>query len=232
MTVRTSGRVSVVAVAVAALLAACGGGGGGDSAPAASAGSGAVSSTDAVDVFFAAATKHGTLAFSSNLGKGWSEPTKVEYWFDGPKYRLSWFTDQGVVRTHMISPDGHDVYTCQVEKKTCQLSFVQAEFHQMIFNGPPGWAKGEGAPDGDLRAYTFTATKLWQIAGSTQDFYLEDLVVRSDGTRIVETDARTASHQPSADGDLIPSKYVFDKPELGVAVGAATFELPYPATTS
>ena len=187
-------------------------------------------SADAVDSFFDAATKHGTLEFTSETGSGWSDPTRVEYWFDGARYRLDWFTDEGVVRTHMISPDGHDVFLCQVADETCAPSYLQAEFHQMIFNGPPGWSKGQGRPEGAGTAYTFTAKRLWHVPGASQDFYLEDLVIHADDTRIVETQTRTASHEPASGADLVASRYAFDEPELGVPVEESLFDLPYPAT--
>ncbi len=130
----------------------------------------------------------------------------------------------------MISPDGHEVFLCQVADETCVPSYLQAEFHQMIFNGPPGWSKGEGRPDGERTAYTFTAKRLWQVPGASQDFYLEDLVIHADDTRIVETETRTASHEPTGEDDLVAARYAFDEPELGCPIDASTFDLPYPAS--
>jgi hypothetical protein len=181
----------------------------------------------AVESFWDAETKHGTLTFSNVRDDGTVDEQRIEYWFDGDRYRLTWFNDDGSVRLHMISPDGVDVYHCNVEDETSVLAYTRAEFHQWIFNGPPDWRPGDGVSEDGLTKYTFTAQKLWDIEGASQDFYLEDLVVYTDGARIITAVTRTTSHLPESEDDLVVSTYTFDEPELDVDVPNAIFELPY-----
>ena len=178
----------------------------------------------AVDSFYKASSKHGTLTFVSGKEQ---KQDRIEYWFEGDRYRLTWFNEDGSVRIHMISPDGKAVYNCYAKDQVSKLSYVRAEFHQAIFNGPEGWTLDAGVPDGDLTAYTYVAKKLWTVTGSSQDFYLEDLVVYADDTRIVKAIARTDSSKPDDPSDLVTSRYEFDPPELGVSIPAEKFELPW-----
>ena len=106
------------------------------------------------------------------------------------------------MRLHMISPDGEQVYHCRPEEEACELAYTRAEFHQWIFNGPPGWTADAGTADGDLTRYTYSAKKLWTIEGASQEFYLEDLEIYADDTRIVRTIARTTSHTPESEDDI------------------------------
>jgi hypothetical protein len=178
----------------------------------------------AVRSFLDASTKHGTLTFVS--GKSQKED-KVEYWFDGDKYRLTWYYEDGTERIHMISPDGKKLYHCYVPEEICAISYTLPEMHQWIFNGPPGWDLGEGEKVGDLTAFTYEAKKLWDVEGASQQFYLEDLVIYSDGSRIVKAVTRTNSRKPESEDDLVTSEYRFDEPELDVKLPADVFELPY-----
>lgn len=180
--------------------------------------------TSAVDSFYKASSKHGTLTFISGKEQ---KADRIEYWFEGDRYRLTWFNEDGSVRIHMISPDGKVVYNCYAKDQVSKLSYVQAEFHQSIFNGPEGWTIGAGIPDGDLTSYTYVAKRLWDIEGSGQQFYLEDLVVYADDTRIVKTVARTDSSKPDDPSDLVTSRYEFDPPELDVSIPPEKFELPW-----
>lgn len=221
-------RAHVTVLALGMLLAALLGMAGctGRQADSGSSAGGVTATTpeQAVSSFLDATKKHGTLTFTS--GKQ-AEEQKVEYWFDGDRYRLTWFNADGSVRIHMISPDGTKLYYCRTEDELCEISYTLPEMHQWIFNGPPGWKLGEGVRDGDLTAYTFTIQKLWDIEGASQTFYLEDLVVYADDTRIVKTVARTSSRKPGSPDDLTTSVYAFDEPELGAELPADVFELPY-----
>ena len=179
---------------------------------------------EAVHTFLDASLKHGTLRFVS--GKEQKED-KVEYWFDGDKYRLTWYNADGSERLHMISPDGKKLYYCYVAEKVCAISYTLPEMHQFIFNGPDGWDLGAGVLEGGLTAYTYSAKKLWDIEGASQKFYLEDLVIYANDSRIMKTVTRTNSQMPESADDLVTSEYRFDEPEIGVEIPASMFELPY-----
>ncbi|KAF0208651.1 MAG: hypothetical protein Q8S43_04100 [Actinomycetota bacterium] len=217
-----------VCILAAATIIAVGIGGcsctpGGSGSPTAIAPSG--TTPDAVTrTFLDASRKHGTLTFVS--GKEQKED-KVEYWFDGNRYRLTWYNPDGTERLHMISPDGEKLYYCYVAEKVCAISYTLPEMHQWVFNGPEGWELGAGVPDGDLTAYTYDAKKLWDIEGASQQFYVEDLVVYANTTRIAKTVTRTNSHKPESPDDLVTSEYRFDEPEIGGDIPAKVFDLPY-----
>ncbi|MDP2232584.1 MAG: hypothetical protein Q8K89_03035 [Actinomycetota bacterium] len=140
---------------------------------------------------------------------------------------MTWFNADGSVRINMISPDGEKLYYCRTEDEVCEISYALPEMHQWIFNGPDEWKLGEGVAEGDLTAYTLSVKKLWNVEGASQSFYLEDLVVYADDTRIVKTVVRTNSRAPESDDDLVTSVYAFDPPQIDAEIPADTFELPY-----
>ena len=231
MSSKTKWRVlaAVVVIVLLALLGySCSRGGAASGARPGSTASGTSGASGtpeaAVKTFFDAATKHGTLTFIS--GKERKED-RVEYWVDGSRFRLTWFNADGSVRLHMISPDGKAVYHCRPEDETSVIAYTAAEKHQWIFNGPPGWAPDAGVAKDGLTAFTFSAKKLWDVAGASQQFYLEDLVVYSDGARVVKVVTRTNSHTPESADDLVTSDYVFNEPELDGKISQGVFELPY-----
>ncbi len=178
----------------------------------------------AVRAFLDSSTKHGTLTFVSGNSP---DEQKVEYWFDGDTYRLTWYNADGSERLHMISPDGKKLYYCYVEDKVCTISYILPEMHQWIFNGPPGWDLGSGKQEGDLTVYTYSAKKLWNVEGASQRFYLEDLVIYANDTRIVKVVTRTNSHTPENEDDLVTSEYRFDEPQIGATIPADALKLPY-----
>ncbi len=183
-----------------------------------------------VVTFFDAKTKHGMLTFVS--GQELTDPAekgeRVEYWFDGDRYRLTWLGKEGdLPRLHMICPDGKTLYYARVEEEITEIAYVLPEKHQWVFNGPFEWKPGEGEKVGALTAYTYAPKKLWSVPGSDQNFFLEDLVVYSDGKRVVKTVTRTSSKEVAQD-ELVTSEYRFDEPELNVDISEEVFELPYP----
>ena len=180
-----------------------------------------------IEDFYAKKIKHGKITFLS----GTSKPQLVEYWFDNNKYRLTWYNEDGSIRMHMISPDGVKLYYCYVADKVSKIAYVLPEKHQWLFVGPPGWSLGAGVKDGDLTAYKYTAKKLWDIAGSSQQFYLEDMVVYSDGKKIVKVVTRTTSHAPKTEADLVSSTYQIDTIEYLDSIPADVFTIPYPIKT-
>lgn len=217
--------VIIVIVLLAIIAFACSRTGAAPAAPGGSGTSdGSGTSAAAATSFFGAGSKHGTLTFIS--GKERKED-RVEYWVEGLRYRLTWFNADGSVRIHMISPDGTKVYHARPDEKTSVIAYTTAEKHQWIFNGPPGWKPGEGVDKDGLTAFTFSAKKLWEVEGASQKFYLEDLVVYADAASIVKVVVRTDSNTPETEADLVTSDYVFDKPELNVAIPPEMFELPY-----
>ncbi|GEM_PF-5551119 len=184
-------------------------------------------SNNVVADFYSKKIKHGKITFSS----GTSKDQQVEYWFDNNKYRLTWYNEDGSIRLHMISPDGVKLYYCYVADKVSKIAYVLPEKHQWLFVGPPGWTLDAGVKEGDLTAYTYTAKKLWDIAGSSQQFYLEDMVVYSDGKKIVKVVTRTTSHLPKTEADLVSSTYQIDSIEYLDSIPADIFTIPYPIKT-
>lgn len=180
-----------------------------------------------VQNFYDKKIKHGTVTFKS----GTSKDQKLEYWFDGNRYRLTWYNEDGSERLHMICQDGKNLYHSYVADKITKISYVRPEMHQWIFNGPTGWTPGMGVKEGNLTVYTFTAKKLWDVEGASQKFYLEDLKIYSDGEKIVKVVTRTNSKQPQTEADLVTSVYQIDTCEYLEKISDDVFNIPYPMET-
>ena len=161
-----------------------------------------------VEVFYEAERKHGFVEFSSKSGsREYGETQRFEYWFDGDRYRLTWYRADGSVRLHMISPDGKVLYHCNPETKTSVVAYTGPEFHQWIFQGPEGFEPGVGVTEGDLVVYSFVAQKLWSIEGASQQFYLEDIRIFTKGGKVTMMEVRTNSTKVAVE-DLVTSRYV------------------------
>lgn len=228
---RSGGRKRVVIIAVVvllllvlALMAACSflrsgsrePSGASTNAPA------ATSPTKAVSTFYGAKRKHGYATFHS----GDQPDERVEFWFDGGRYRLTWYRDDKV-RIHMISPDGKAVYHCKTEDRTSVIAYVAAEKQQWTFNGPPGWTPDAGVAEGGYTVFTYSAKKLWDIEGASQQFYLEDLKVYAKGDAVEKIVMRTSSSKvPEA--ELVESSFTIDEVDLDADIPSDVFDLPYP----
>lgn len=177
--------------------------------------------------FYGQTQKHGMVEFSSRKADTeYHDPQKFEYWFDGDRYRITWYYDDGTVRLHMISPDGEKLYHCSPEKKTCTISYVGPNFHQWIFNGPEGYKPGDGAPEGEFMVYTYNTEKLWEIEGASQKFYCEDVTIYTKDGVIDRIVTRTNSDKV-AEEELVYSQYVILEQDNAVEYEDSLFELPY-----
>lgn len=183
--------------------------------------------TDVLGQFYDEKIKHGKVSFVS-VG----DPQEMEFWIDGDNYRLTWYNSDGSVRMHMISPDGENLYNCYADDKICKIAYIRPEFHQWIFNGPEGWTPGAGIKEGDYNVYTFTAKRLWDIEGATQQFYLEDLKIYSDGEKIVKVVTRTKDRKPESESELVTSTYTIESFEYLKSIPEDMFTLPYPMENS
>ncbi|NTW28916.1 MAG: hypothetical protein HGA39_06075 [Coriobacteriia bacterium] len=194
------------------------------------------SPTKAIENFYSAKTKHGFATFHSG-----SQPDeKVEFWFDeNGRYRLTWYypaekadsiAKYGAVRIHMISPDGSVVYYCRPEDKLSELAYTRAEKQQWTFNGPPGWTPGSGVEEDGYTVFTYTADKLWDIEGASQQFYLYDMKVYTKNNQIAKIVMRTNSKKVPV-SELVESQFTINEFELDAKIPADAFELPYPKKT-
>lgn len=191
---------------------------------------------EAVRGFYDSKTKHGFATFTSG---GSSE--EVEFWFDEDgRYRLTWYYPEekaeeieqfGPVRIHMISPDGTAVYYCRPESEACELAYTTAEKQQWTFNGPPDWTPGSGVEEEGYTVFTYQPEKLWDIEGASQQFYLYDMKVYAEETRIDRVVMRTASKLVPVE-ELTDSEFKIGEFELDTELPSDIFELPYETVTT
>ena len=126
----------------------------------------------------------------------------------------------------MISPDGEKLYHASPEKKTSVISYVGPNFHQWIFNGPEGYAIGDGVIDGEFKVFTYTTKKLWEIEKASQQFYCEDITIYTKNDVIDRVVTRTSSKEVSEE-ELVYSQYVILEQDNSVSFDDELFELPY-----
>lgn len=167
---------------------------------------------------------HGTYTFSSGVGAD----STGEFWFDGGKYRITWYEEDGTPRLHMISPDGRQLYHAHVKGEETTISYMPPEMHHDIFKGPTEYITTETRVEGDMDVTYYDLDKLWDIAGATQQFYLKDVARYEEDGLLKKIVARSASSKPDSEEDLITSTYLITSWQNDSAVSSELFELPYP----
>lgn len=190
---------------------------------------------EAVRNFYSSKTKHGFATFHS----GPQPDERVEFWFDEDgRYRLTWYYPEeetenidkyGPVRIHMISTDGDTVFYSRPEEKRSEVAPVLAEKQQWTFNGPPNWEPDAGVQDGERTVFTYTPKKLWDVPGSTQQFYLYDMQVHTRSGQVERITMRTSSEKKPVK-ELVDSQFTIDQFELNPTLPEDVFTLPYPVT--
>ena len=180
---------------------------------------GFTSPQEAVQNFYDVKQKHGFASFVSN------DTQKVEFWFDGDKFRLTWYNPDDTIRLHMISPDGKQVYYHRLEDNTVEIAPVTADKQIWTFNGPPGWTLDDGIVDGKYTVFTYEADKLWTVEGAEQNFYMKDLKVYADDNGPVKIEMRTNSERVP-DEDLVYSAFIIDSWEEIKDMDETIFQIP------
>lgn len=165
---------------------------------------------------------HGTILFSSQVG----EDLSIEFWFDEPKYRLSWSKLEEDPYLHMISLDGETLFHHSVENNTTNISYINPKMHQWIFTEPIEYIDKEAWTEEDMKVEKFVIKKLWSVEGASQDFYLEDMIKYSLNGQPQKVVLRTKGSVPETAKDLIESTYTFESIEKLDTVSKDIFELP------
>ena len=166
--------------------------------------------------------KHGKFTFVSEL----SEKQDGEFWFDGSKYRLTWFEDSGEPRLHMISPNGKNLYYAWPEQEKMEIAYVAPRMHFSIFGEPPEYLSKEEYEENGYQVTRYEIDALWDIEGADQQFYLKDVTIYKKDDQIKKTVSRTKS-QKVAEEDLVTSTYEFSDVEFPKTIDQKLFELPY-----
>ena len=113
--------------------------------------------------------KHGKFTFASEL----SEKQNGEFWFDGNKYRLTWFEDNGEPRLHMISTNGKNLYYAWPEQEKMEIAYMAPKMHLSIFGEPPEYLSKEEFEEDGYQITRYETDALWDIEGADQQFLSE-----------------------------------------------------------
>ena len=167
--------------------------------------------------------KHGKFTFVSEI----SEKQNGEFWFDGSRYRLTWYEDNGDVRLHMINTDGKNLYYSRPEEETSEIAYVAPRMHFSIFGEPPEYLSKEEYEEDGYQVTKYEIDALWDIEGADQQFYLKDVTIYQKDGQIKKTVSRTKS-QKVAEEDLVTSTYEFSDVEFPKTLDQELFNLPYP----
>lgn len=165
---------------------------------------------------------HGTMLFSSQVG----EDLSIEFWFDDPKYRLTWSKLGKNPYLHMISPDGETLYHHLTEDNTTNVSYISPKMHQWMFTEPTEYLDKQVWTEDNLAVERFIIKKLWSIEGAQQDFYLEDITKYSSDEGLQKVVLRTKGSIPKSTEALIESTYSIESIEKLNTVPKNTFKLP------
>jgi hypothetical protein len=141
---------------------------------------------------------------------------------------MDFYDFNGFVELSVVSTDGVNAYDIYPTQQQTLPSFADAGLEHLIFNGPPDGNLGTGRQVGDLAAFTCPVKRWWEVKGSNQTFYVEDITYFSDGSGLVKEEMRTSggktTHDPIV---LVTSTYEFAIPEYGVRGLPGTFDVPY-----
>ncbi len=163
---------------------------------------------------------HGKMKFSSEIG----DDKMIEFWFDGPKYRLTWSEIDEDPYLHMISADGRTLYHHSTEDDTVQISYISPKMHQWLFHEPDEYSSFEEWTEGEYDLKKYIIQKFWTIEEATQDFYLEDIVKYYQDGRLHQAVLRTSSSQPA--NDLVKSTYTIHELDYLEEFDEDLFSLP------
>ena len=153
--------------------------------------------------------KNGKFTFVSEL----SDKQDGEFWFDGDRYRLTWYEDNGDIRLHMISPDGKNLYYSWPNKEISEIAYMAPKMHLSIFGEPPEYLSKEEYEEDGYRIIRYEIDALWDIEGAEQKFYLKDVKVYEKDGQIKKTVSRT-KRERVAEEDLVTSTYEFSDVEF------------------
>ena len=167
--------------------------------------------------------KHGKFTFSSNLGS----VSTGEFWFDAPKYRITWYRDDGSVRLHMISQDGVHLYFADPEKQTSEIAYFAPQMHLSIFNGPDEYVTKEISSEDGSEVTAYEIDTVWNIENASQEFYLKDLKIYRQNNQIDKIITRTSSSKAVSEDDLAVSTYQITVLDFPAQIDPNIFELPY-----
>lgn len=174
--------------------------------------------------FFQQTNKHGFVTFQSGIG----EDNKIEFWFSGQQYRLTWIRPDGSERLHMICPDGQHLYFSEVDKQETRLGYINPIMHFSIFNGPTEYKNKNEDQEGDYQVTTYDIDQLWDIEGAEQKFYLKDLKIYKKEGNFKKIVARTSSKKPDSEDKLVTSTYTINSVDYPQNIDSNIFEFPYP----
>jgi hypothetical protein len=169
---------------------------------------------------------HGLIDYSSEIG----DDLEIEFWFDNPRYRLSWSKIGKKPYIHMISPQGEKLYHNLVEQEQALISYISPKMHQWLFTDltEEDYMSLDTRKEDDLEVKHYVIKKLWSIDGAQQDFYLEDLTKYFDDSQLKKVVVRTTSSMPQSEEDLVKSSYTFRSIEFLDDIDQSIFELVYP----
>lgn len=165
---------------------------------------------------------HGTMTFISQIG----DDLDIEFWFDHPKYRLTWSKQNQEPYLHMISPDGQKLYHHQLEEDTTNLSYISPNMHLWMFTEPTDYKNLATWTEDDLEVKQYLIQQLWSIEGAVQDFYLEDITKYFSDDQLQKVVLRTTSSKPESAADLVESTYHIDSLESLAEVDQELFTVP------
>ncbi len=169
---------------------------------------------------------HGTYHFSSGAGSD----SIGEFWFEGDKYRITWYREDGTPRLHMISPDGKQMYHAQVDTETSKISYMPPAMHHSIFLTPKEYLTKVASTEDGYDVTLYDLDKLWDIEGAEQQFYLKDVKQYFKEGKLSKIIARTSSRKPDDEADLVTSTYTITSLDTK-PMDQKVFTLPYPVTT-
>ncbi|QQS44051.1 hypothetical protein IPM65_00360 [Candidatus Roizmanbacteria bacterium] len=169
---------------------------------------------------------HGTYQFKSGIG---AESTG-EFWFDGDKYRITWYNEDGTPRLHMISPDGKQMYHAQVDNESSKISYMPPAMHHAIFLTPKEYLSKEVSKEEGYDVTMYDLDKLWDIENAEQQFYLKDVKHYVQDGKLAKIVARTSSRKPDDEADLVTSTYTITSLDTE-PTDQSLFTLPYPVST-
>lgn len=163
----------------------------------------------------------GEMEFASEIG----DNKTIQFWFDWPKYRLTWSEIGEDPYLHMISADGETLHHLLVEDDSVNISYISPDMHHWLFQDPEEYVGLNEWTEDSFDVKQFVIKNLWSIDGAVQDFYLEDVTKYYLEDKLNKIVVRTTSSQPNSEDDLVTSSYTIKSIEYLDEVDQDLFEI-------
>lgn len=179
--------------------------------------------------FLDADTKTGTYETHTEYRTGDTLDHHGTFWIDGRVFRYDIYEGETLTRS-VMSPDGKTAYFVRHDEEICEPSVASVDYYLMRYSMPDAGGVEDGVDEETGAArIVYSVKRTEDMPGAANPWYSEDVtyLVLNDEVIGVITRGGVPEDDGSVDG-LDVNRELWSDIEIGMAIPADTFELPYP----